>query len=77
MESTIVGDVVSMRSGPLLHPIDESGLLQQSLLFAELAKISYFRPDIVAQAITDIGFEHHEYFDRDGAQAYVFGCSHP
>ena len=56
--------------------IGELGLLRQSLLFAELAKISYYRPDVVAAAANKAGFEKHEYFDRDGAQAYILSNQH-
>jgi triacylglycerol lipase len=74
--STIVKEAHRMLSDPLQHPIEELGLLQQSLLFAELSKISYYRPDIVYEAIQAAGFEHYEYFDRDGAQAYIFSNQH-
>lgn len=60
----------------LEHPISELSLLRQALLFAELAKISYYRPDIVEAAVNNVGFEHCEYYDRDGAQAYIVGNQH-
>ncbi|MEZ6134372.1 MAG: lipase family protein [Pirellulaceae bacterium] len=70
--SSIVEEAVRLLSEPLSHPIAELSLLRQSLLFAELSKISYYRPDIVYESIRSAGFEHYEYFDRDGAQAYIF-----
>ncbi|QDV24697.1 lipase family protein [Aureliella helgolandensis] len=72
MAIPIVEEAIRVLSEPLQRPISELGLLQQSLLFAELSKISYYRPDIVWDAIDSVGFEHYEYFDEDGAQAYIF-----
>lgn len=60
----------------LENPIAEFGLLRQALLFAELAKISYYRPDIVKAAAEKVGFEQCDFYDRDGAQAYVVGNQH-
>ncbi len=76
MATDIIEEAVELLSEPLQHPISELRVLRQSLLFAELAKISYFRPDIVWEACSKIGFEHYEYFDQDGAQAYVLGNQH-
>jgi triacylglycerol lipase len=74
--TTIVREAVELLSRPLLQPIGELSLLQQSLLFAELSKISYYRPDIVNAAVTAAGFEDAEFFDRDGAQAYILTGRH-
>lgn len=71
MASAIVEEAIQMLSEPLSHPIEDLPLLRQALLFAELAKISYYRPDIVWEAVSEVGFEHYEYFDQDGAQAYI------
>lgn len=76
MASSIVEEAVQMLSEPLSHAIDDLSLLRQSLLFGELARLSYFRPDIVSDAAKSVGFEHYEYFDRDGAQAYILANSH-
>lgn len=76
MATAIVEEAVEMLSEPLKRPMDDLGVLQQSLLLAELAKISYFRPDIVWEAVSKIGFEHYEFFDRDGAQAYILANQH-
>ena len=67
---------VKVQIEPFDHPIQDMGLLNQALLFAELSKISYYRPDIVYEAVSTIGFEEYEFFDRDGAQAYIFGNQH-
>ncbi len=45
-------------------------------MFAELSKVSYYRPDIVNAALSAAGFENIEFFDRDGAQAYIFENQH-
>ncbi len=74
--SSIIEEAIEMFSEPLMHPIEELPLLQQSLLFAELSKISYYREDIVKAALAAAGFEDIEYFDEDGAQAYLFRNQH-
>jgi triacylglycerol lipase len=69
--SPIVEEAICLLSEPLKNPIDDLSLLRQSLLFAEIARISYFPPAIVSEAVTSVGFEEYEFFDRDGAQAYI------
>ncbi|MCA9183804.1 MAG: lipase family protein [Planctomycetales bacterium] len=76
MASSIVDEAIRMLSHPLSQPISELSLLQQSLLFGEISKISYYRPDIVWEAISSVGFEEYEFFDRDGAQAYIVANQH-
>lgn len=71
MAEAIVEEAIQLLSEPLARPIGELSLLQQSLLFAEIAKISYYRPDIVWEAVNAVGFEEYQYFDQDGAQAYI------
>lgn len=53
-------------------PIVELPRLVQSLLFAELAAASYFDETHAAEVVRQIGFSGSQYFDRDGAQAYLF-----
>lgn len=67
---------VQLQSKPLRDPIKKLSLLRQSLLFADLSKISYLPPEAVRDAVSCLGFEHTEFFDRDGAQAYVFTNRH-
>lgn len=74
--TSIIEEAIEMLAEPLEHPIDQLSLLHQSLLFAELSKISYYRPDIVNAALSAAGFEHIEFFDRNGAQAYIFEHQH-
>ncbi len=74
--TAIIEESIDLLSEPLEHPIDELSLLRQSLLFAQLSKISYYRPDIVNAAISAVGFDDAEFFDRDGAQAYIFTHQH-
>ncbi|MFN3192988.1 MAG: lipase family protein [Aureliella sp.] len=68
-----VEEVISVDIERVESPISEMGLLQQSLLFAELAKISYYQPEVVVEAVGKVGFEECEFYDRDGAQAYILG----
>ena len=71
MANSIVDEAIQILSEPLAHPISDLPLLRQALLFGELSRISYYRPDIVWQTINAIGFDHYEFVDRDGAQAYI------
>lgn len=68
-----VADAIKLLSEPLSGPIDDLSLLRQSLLFAEVAKLSYYRDDVVREAARQVGMEEVQYFENDGAQAYVFG----
>lgn len=45
--------------------------LRQSLLFAELAGLSYFNEVVVGPMAQEIGFVGCRFFERDGAQAYM------
>lgn len=76
MSAPIVEEAIALLSEPLQHPIEELPLLKQALLFAELAKISYYAPNLVWEAINAVGFEEYEFLDRDGAQAYVLTSPH-
>ena len=76
MAEAIVQEAIDLLSEPLARPISELSLLQQSLLFAEISKISYYRPDIVWEAVNAVGFEEYQFFDEDGAQAYIIANQH-
>lgn len=53
--------------------VGELTFLEKSLLFAELSRASYFSRTIAGQLAEDVGFPETRFYDRDGAQAYVFG----
>lgn len=53
-------------------PIEKMDQLERSLLFAELAKVSYFEPHEAENILRQVGITTFEFFDRDGAQAYHF-----
>ncbi len=57
-------------------PIKEMTFLQRSLLFAELAMISYNDEAEAKVAGAMAGFDDTTYFDRDGSQAYRFRNQH-
>ena len=76
MTSAIVEEAIEMLSEPLKRPIAELSVLEQALLFAELAKISYYLPDTVWEAVSAVGFDDYQFLDRDGAQAYIFSNEH-
>lgn len=46
--------------------------LKQSLLFAEISRAAYFHEAQIRGWIQQLGFPHCRFFDRDGAQAYMF-----
>ena len=57
----------------LSGPIADLPFLEQSLLFAELSRLSYFSRAEAGRAANQIGLPEIRFYDRDGAQAYVFG----
>lgn len=64
-----------VHSRPLQGPIENLNLLEQSLLFAELSRISYLDYDDARRLTDKLGLNEAEFIDRDGAQAYVLGNS--
>jgi len=56
-------------------PIKHWNELQQSLLFAELAKISYFDPDKASEKSKEIGFTKVDFIENNGAQVYLFSTN--
>lgn len=53
-------------------PIEKYSRLHQSLLFAELSNISYYDEPIAKGLAQDAGFNGCRFFERDGAQAFMF-----
>jgi triacylglycerol lipase len=60
----------------LERPVAELSFLQQSLLFAELSRLSYFSRADAGRLANEIGLSETRFYDRDGAQAYVFANEH-
>jgi triacylglycerol lipase len=56
----------------LAGPIESLGMLRRSLLFAELANLSYLSRAEAGLLAYRIGFPEIRFYDRDGAQAYIF-----
>ena len=54
-------------------PIESLSFLRRSLLFAELSQICYLSRAEAGRLAFRIGFPEIRYYDRDGAQAYIFG----
>jgi triacylglycerol lipase len=54
-------------------PIESLSLLRRSLLFAELSSLSYLSRADAGRLALKIGFPEVRFYDRDGAQAYIFG----
>ena len=56
-------------------PIESMSILRRSLLFAELSSLSYLSRCEAGLLANRIGFPEIRFYDRDGAQAYIFGNS--
>lgn len=56
--------------------IESLSILRRSLLFAELANLSYLSRCEAGILAHRIGFPEIRYYDNDGAQAYIFGNEH-
>lgn len=69
------GDVVPVYS-QVTGPIDGLSFLRRSLVFAELSEICYLSRAEAGRLAFRIGFPEIRYYDRDGAQAYIFGNAH-
>lgn len=57
-------------------PVSELSWLKKSLLFAELAKLSYYPDSAIRNLVLDAGFPDCEFVEHDGAQAYILGNQH-
>jgi triacylglycerol lipase len=64
-------DAVPLYSS-LAGPIESLSMLRRSLLFAELSNLSYLSRAVAGQFAYQIGFPEVRFYDRDGAQAYIF-----
>jgi triacylglycerol lipase len=53
-------------------PIESLSFLRRSLLFAELSNLSYLSRAEAGRLAYRIGFPEIRFYDRDGAQAYIF-----
>jgi len=53
-------------------PVESLSMLRRSLLFAELANLSYLSRAEAGQRAYRMGFPEIRFYDRDGAQAYIF-----
>ena len=54
-------------------PIEGLSFLQKSLLFAELSELSYLSRAEAGRLCNHIGLPEIRFYDREGAQAYIFG----
>ncbi len=76
----IVQNAVSLlvdSSGAIAHssldgPIESLSFLRKSLLFAELSNLSYLSRAEAGRLAYEIGLPEIRFYDRDGAQAYIF-----
>jgi len=66
------GEADSTVSSSLDGPIEAMSMLRRSLLFAELANLSYLSRAEAGLLAYQIGFPEIRFYDHDGAQAYIF-----
>jgi triacylglycerol lipase len=77
---SLAKSAVSMLDGPsdgvvhssLAGDIESLSFLRRSLLFAELSNLSYMSRARAGRLAYQIGFPEIRYYDRNGAQAYIF-----
>jgi triacylglycerol lipase len=82
--SALAQTILSKIDGPVEHsvhssldgPIEHLSFLRRSLLFAELANLSYLTRAEAGLLAHVIGFPEIRFYDRDGAQAYIFANKH-
>ena len=74
--SLIVGPADCAIHSSLAGPIESLSFLRRSLLFAELSNLSYLSRAQAGRLAYHIGFPEIRYYDRDGAQAYIFANKH-
>ncbi len=72
MSTAEVRETIKLLSDPLTRPISELSLLRQFAAVRRSARLAYFRDDIVREAVAAVGFEEAQYYENDGAQAYIF-----
>jgi triacylglycerol lipase len=60
----------------LTDPIESLSFLRRSLLFAELSNLSYMSRARAGRLAFQIGLPEIRFYDRDGAQAYIFANKH-
>ena len=68
-------DDLEVRSA-LSGPIESLSMLRRSLLFAELSGISYLSRAEAGRLALRIGLPEIRFYERDGAQAYIFANEH-
>jgi triacylglycerol lipase len=57
------------------EPIESLSMLRRSLLFAEMSSLAYLSRAAAGQMAYRIGLPEIRFYDRDGAQAYIFANS--
>ncbi|HEX2477625.1 MAG TPA: lipase family protein, partial [Lacipirellulaceae bacterium] len=68
LNAPVAGAATSVAAGP----IESLSMLRKSLLFAELSNIAYLPRAEAGQRAFEMGLPEIRFYDRDGAQAYIF-----
>jgi triacylglycerol lipase len=61
-----------LRIAPIECALESLGVLQRSLVFAELSNLAYHARAEAGQLAFRMGFPEIRFYNRDGAQAYIF-----
>jgi triacylglycerol lipase len=70
--SMLDGDAEARVYSQLDRPLESMTFLRRSLLFAELANLSYLSRTEAGMLAYRIGFPEIRYYDNDGAQEFIF-----
>lgn len=74
---TLLPDLQSIAvHSKLSGPIVELGLLERSLLFAEVSNFAYLDHDHMKAIASSLHFNQCDFLDRDGSQAYLIENEH-
>jgi triacylglycerol lipase len=74
--SMLDGDAKAQVYSQLHGPIESLSFLRRSLLFAELSNIAYLSRCEAGLLANRIGFPEIRFYDREGAQSYIFANEH-
>ena len=55
------------------RPFEELSWLSKSLVMAELSRLAYGPPEVIAKFISEANLDQCEFIAQDGSDAYVFG----
>lgn len=60
----------------LKEPVGKLSWIGKSLLFAELSRLAYGKPEEIRDTVYAAGIDECEFLSNDGAEVYIFGTRH-